>query len=228
MAIIQVAYDVPNDVAVGLASGELMRFGSVIRNRTGIIKHLKEVSVSKAESSTVVKVASASVSTARSKSLFTNVKDIAKKHPVAAVVVGIGAGVAIVGGIVYGRYRSKKKHIKGKIEMPAYGHSFNDVFCNYLDEIRTGALQKETLDTLMKELNQMKACIDNGELEISFSNEQLDTMIDIVFYYTRKLARANSYKIIEFKKPSIENTDGAISGLCHCLEIQKEIFVAAS
>lgn len=43
MAIIQVAYGVPDDVYIGLETGKLTRFGSVVRGRTGFKMHLKEV-----------------------------------------------------------------------------------------------------------------------------------------------------------------------------------------
>ncbi|SFE93764.1 hypothetical protein, partial [Trichococcus pasteurii] len=51
MAIIQVAYGVPDDVYVGLETGELTRFGSVVRGRTGFKMHLKEVQIPKTEMS---------------------------------------------------------------------------------------------------------------------------------------------------------------------------------
>jgi hypothetical protein len=43
MAIVTVAYDVPDRILEGLKNGELSRFGSVIRDRARITEHLKKV-----------------------------------------------------------------------------------------------------------------------------------------------------------------------------------------
>lgn len=43
MPIIQVFYEVPPDLAVGLATGDMTRFGSVVRGSSQIVAHLKEV-----------------------------------------------------------------------------------------------------------------------------------------------------------------------------------------
>ena len=80
----------------------------------------------------------------------------------------------------------------------------------------------------IKELNQMKERIDSSESEIIVSAEQLDTLMNIVFDYTRQLAKANSYKIVKIRKPETDSTEEAIECLQECLAIQKQIFATAS
>jgi len=226
MAIIQVAYEVTDDVYAALATGVLKRFGSVVRCRTGIKMHLKEVPIPKTESSTVVKAASASATA--SKSVFSVIKDTVRKHPVAAVVTGVVLGAASAGGIAYGKYKAKKKQTDEKIELPGCVKDFNNAFSAYLDEVRAGNLNESTLDTLIEELNQMKERIGSSESEIVVSAEQLDTLMNIVFDYTRQLAKANSYKVVKLREPETHSTDEAIDGLQECLSIQKQIFAIAS
>ena len=228
MEIIQAAYEVPDDVYAGLATGALTRFGSVVRDRTGIIRHLKEIPIPKAENGTALKAASASATA--SKSVFSAVKDIVRKHPIAAVVIGVvvGATTATAGGIAYGKFKEKKKQTQEKIELPECEKDFNNTFIAYLDEVRAGKLEESTLDTLIDELNQMKERMESSESEIVVSAEQLDTLMNIVFDYTRQLAKANSYKIVKLRKPEPDSTEEAIDGLQECLAIQKQIFATAS
>ena len=225
MAIVQVAYEVPDDVYVGLKTGALKRFGSVVRDRTGITMHLKEVTIPNTENSTVVEAASASATA--SKSVFSVVKDAVQKHPVAAVVTAVVVA-ATAGGIAYGKFKAKKKQNEKKIELPECVKAFNNAFSTYLEEARAGNLNESTLDILIEELNQMKERIDSSESEIVFSSEQLGTLMNIVFDYTRQLAKANSYKVVKLKKPETDSTEEAIDGLQECLAIQKQIFAAAS
>ena len=228
MEIIQAAYEVPDDVYAGLATGALTRFGSVVRDRTGIIRHLKEIPIPKAENGTALKAASASATA--SKSVFSAVKDIVRKHPIAAVVIGVvvGATTATAGGIAYGKFKAKKKQNEKKIELPECVKAFNNAFSTYLEEARAGNLNESTLDILIEELNQMKERIGSSESEIVVSAEQLDTLMNIVFDYTRQLAKANSYKVVKLKKPETDSTEEAIDGLQECLAIQKQIFATAS
>ena len=115
MAIIQVAYEVPDDVVEGLATGVLTRYGSLIRGHTGYKLHLKEVPIPQPENITAVE--STSASAAASKSVFSVVKDTVRKHPVAAVMTGVVVGTATVGGIAYRNFKAKKKQTEGKIEL---------------------------------------------------------------------------------------------------------------
>lgn len=226
MEIIQVAYEVPDDVAAGFATGALTRFGSVVRNHTGITGHLKEVQIPKSENSIAVEDASASATA--SKSVFSVVKDTVRKHPVAAAVTGVVVGTAAIGGIAYGKFKAKKKQTHEKIELPEYVKEFNNALSAYLDEVRVGNLNEITLDTLIEELNRMKERIGSNESEISFFSEQLGTLMNIVFDYTRQLAKANSYKVVKLIMPETDSTEEAIGSLKECLSIQKQIFATAS
>lgn len=49
--------------------------------------------------------------------------------------------------------------------------------------------------------------------------------MNIVFDYTRQLAKANSYKVLKLRKPETVSTEESIDGLQEYLSIQKQIFV---
>lgn len=150
MEIIQAAYEVPDDVYAGLATGALTRFGSVAW--PGIIRHLKEIPIPKAENGTALKAASASATA--SKSVFSAGKRHCKKAPYS-------------GGCDWGCCRSNYSHGRRycleslklkrsrtrKIELPECVKAFNNAFSTYLEEARAGNLNESTLDILIEELN---------------------------------------------------------------------------
>lgn len=57
MPVIQVFYEVPSDVALGLASGEMTRIGSVVRGASRFATHLKEIQAPKKAPETLAKKA---------------------------------------------------------------------------------------------------------------------------------------------------------------------------
>lgn len=223
MAIIQVAYEVPDDVYAGLLTGTLKRFGSVVKDQSRIKMHLKEIQIPKKENIIEVK----SVASSASKSTISFVKETARKHPV-IFAAGTLVVVALVGGVAYITHKAKKKLTEADNEIPECIMNFSNAFSTYLDEVSSGNLDESTLDILIEELNQLQKLSDSGEIKIVFSSKQLYTLINVVFGYTNKLAKANSYVVTKLSKPVYDSTKEAISGLKECLNIQKQIFAVAS
>jgi len=63
-----------------------------------------------------------------------------------------------------------------------------------------------------------------AKINIDFSTEQLNTLINLIFDYTRKLAEANSVELNELEEPVFVSVDNTISNLHRYLEVQKQIF----
>lgn len=107
----QVAFEVPAEIAVKLAMGELIQYGGVVRDLSGrIVKHLKPADV--ADSANAAKqVAVRALAVAKEN----------KKLAVGALVV---AGVAAVGGAAYGVV-SHIKHRKALEEQKGAMDAFN-------------------------------------------------------------------------------------------------------
>jgi hypothetical protein len=65
---------------------------------------------------------------------------------------------------------------------------------------------------------------ENGTISIDFSAEQLNTLVTLVFDYTRKLAEVNAVELNELNEPIAVSTNDTIISLQRYLKIQKRIF----
>ncbi|EHQ91690.1 hypothetical protein [Desulfosporosinus youngiae] len=210
MAIIQPAFEISEQAMAGLLSGDLVRHGGVIYNATGgIFEHLKDVSLPETESGALVKA----------------VKILKKPQ---TILIGLGAVAVGVGIALYAHSKSKQKRSEHgtEIQAPKWVETYNASLCAYLDAIRNGNMSIDIIARLMAELDEMKINSDSRNVTIQFSIEQFDTLVNLVFDYTRKLAEANSVEFNISREPV--SSENAIVDLQCYLEIQKQIFENAA
>lgn len=95
MLIQQVAYDIPNDIALGIVNGIYKRFGRVVRdvNTGAIVKHLKEIPVPEKKSGN-------------------GVLQAVKNHPVLDIGVGLIVTEGTVGTAYYASMRAERESKK--------------------------------------------------------------------------------------------------------------------
>lgn len=110
------------------------------------------------------------------------------------------------------RKNRKSKQITAP-DMSKCVEDYNSSLCAYLEAVRNGKLDIDTITCLMSNLDDIKENYDSGKITIDFSTEQLDTLVNLVFDYTRKLAEANSVEINELKKPVSASADNTIIDL---------------
>ena len=130
----QVAFEVPAEIGVGLASGKYVQWGGVVRDGAGhIVRHLKPADVQNGANK-ALRIANQAVQLAKQN----------KKVAIAALAV---AGVAAVGGGVYAgvtRVRHSKEDAMRKKRMA----DFSSAFSEYLKALGEGELTIETIDRL--------------------------------------------------------------------------------
>lgn len=201
MPIQQFAYDIPNDIAIGIMKGMYKRFGGVVRDaKTGaIVKHLKEVEVPK------------------SKSGRGTILQAIKSHPIATA--GIGAGVA-AGGVL-SAYMVKKKRENGyKKNSPECVIKFEKSLKTYLRAVRKGKLDGKTIDRLIEDLEAIKKSDAEERISLELSTAELKQLVNMIYDYTKKLAKVNNVKLERFK----QHSSNSIDNLQAYLEVQKHIF----
>lgn len=200
MAIQQIAYEIPNDIALGIAKGLYKRFGGVIRNAENgaIVKHLKEVPVPEKR--------------AGSKAL-----QVAKNHPVAAIGIGL-AVVAGTAGTAY--FLNKKEERKFKKNSPRCVVTFDKALKKYLRAVRKGILEEKDIDDLLKSIEKIKTLGDEEHITLDLSSDELKQLVNMIYDYTRKLAKVNSIKLERFKS----RCHDPIVDLENYLKVQKRIF----
>lgn len=205
MSIQQFAYYIPKDIEIGIAKGLYKCFGTVVRdaNTGAIVKHLKAVEVPKEKKTTSAVV------------------QVIKSHPVATA--GIGIAVA-TGGALTAYAVKKKKEDEYKKNSPECVVKFEKSLKAYLKALRKGNLDEKTIDRLMIDLQAIKD--EDAEEKISFelSTAELKQLVNMIYDYTKKLAKVNDVKLEKFK----QHSPNSIDNLHAYLEVQKRIFTEAA
>lgn len=207
--IVQPTFFIPPDVATGLLSGDFIRYGGVVRDTAGrLVIHLKEIPTPEKAVEEVAKRAAMSI-----------------KNPWVALGAGVLMLVAVGGGVLLA-VKSRKKDANP--EVPECVKQYNESLRTYLEAIRTGSLEAETIDRLIADLDAVKAYAEGGDATVAFSAEQLETLTKVVVEYTTKLAEANQIELDEPEQVAAGAEGNVLVDLRRCLEVQKLIFDEAA
>jgi hypothetical protein len=207
--IVQPTFYIPPDIATGLLSGDLIRYGGVVRDTAGrLVVHLNEVPTPERTAQEVARVA---------------VKGI--KNPWVAVGAGMLIVMAVGGGVVLAVKRRKKD---AKPEVPECVTHYNESLKTYLEAIHTGSLDPEIIDRLISDLDAVKSEAEESDTNIAFSTEQLETLTEVVVGYTTKLAEANAIELDAPGQVAEGAMNNVLADLRQYLEVQKRIFEEAA
>lgn len=206
MAVVQEAFDIPSDIMTKLLTGEYRRIGGVVRHAVGahkgqIVKHLKPVDLKKVEQAQGVGV---------------QIMKFAKKNKKGIFIGAVIAGAATIGGVVY---------LKIKNREPAVATQFRSALRIYIDEIRKGDLELNTIDTLMAVMDKLKLHNDYEKFKIELSTEDLEALVGRIYDYTIRLAENNQ---VELTNQECSRTDNSLLNLQNYLRTQKRIFEEAA
>lgn len=208
----QVAFEVPAEIGVGLASGKYVQWGGVVRDGAGhIVRHLKPADVQNGANK-ALRIANQAVQLAKQN----------KKVAIAALAV---AGVAAVGGGVYAgvtRVRHSKEDAMRKKRMA----DFSSAFSEYLKALGEGELTIETIDRLEDAI----AALNDGkeDFTVEIQGEQFEDIVKSVRDYTDRLSKANGGKTSNAVLKLFEKKPNDAEGLRECLNTQREILLRAA
>lgn len=202
MAIVQDAYDIPNDIETGLATGLYSRVGSVVRYATGpnkgqIVKHLKPVDLRAVEQTQV----------AGSKLL-----QLAQKYKKEAGIAAVGVALIGVGVLSYDKWKNHE---------PKVLKTFHSAFATYIDAIRNGNMEIDIINALMDALEALKQHKDYEKIKIQLTANELEVLVGRIHDYTIKLATDNN---VELAEDELNTNDGVIINLQSYLKMQQRIF----
>lgn len=206
MAVVQEAFDIPADIMTKLLTGEYRRIGGIVRYAVGpkkgqIVKHLKPVELKAAEEAQGIGMKALQLANNKKKGL---------------IVGGAIAGAAVVGGLVYHKVKTWE---------PAVVTAFRTALRAYIEEIRKGGLELETIDRLMASLDELKKHKDCEKFKIKLSTEDLDVLVGRIYEYTVRLAANNNVELTEQER---SKTDSPILNLQNYLRTQRRIFQEAA
>ena len=208
----QVAFEVPAEIALGLATGKYVQWGGVVRDGAGrIITHLKPADVERGANKALC-IADQAVQLAKQN----------KKVAIAALAV---AGVAAVSGGVYAGVtcvRQSKEEAARKRRMA----DFSAAFSEYLKVLGDGELTVEKIDKLEDAI----AALNDGKegFTVEIKDDQFEDIVKSVRDYTERLSKANGEKAPNVILGLFEKKPNDVEGLRECLNTQREILVRAA
>lgn len=205
--IVQEAYDISEDIALKLLTGEYRRIGSVVRYATGphkgeIVKHLDPIELP--DNSQAVQSAGAKV------------LQFVKDNKTTLLIVGVG--IAVV-GTATGIYYAVKKAREPKVLS-----DFRIKLKAYINKVRKGNLDEKAIKELIDCIEELKKHKDYDKIQVQLSIDEIDVLVNQIWGYTIKLAEKNNFLL---EKKVVRNGDG-IKNLQRCLYIQRDIFAQAA
>jgi hypothetical protein len=204
--ILPVNYEVPPEVMAKLVTGELQRFGSVVRDHTEIILHLKEVAVPVTEEG----VASA-------------LKAVVSRSPKTSL--GVGVALVAAGGAVLWSANKKRKGKNGTADIPKEVSAFTEALADYLEAVQSGNLDADIIERIISAVDALAAEATSGTPTVEVSTDHLTALVTLVDDYTCQLARANDVELDEVEQPV---ADLSIVDLRRRLESQQRVFKEAA
>lgn len=207
MAIVQEAFNIPADIATGIATGKFRRVGGVVRVAQGkqkgqIVKFLDPVANEK-NSSTAID----------------GLMQVAKANKETLNIIGVAVIVIVGGAIIYSAV--KKQEPK---EMKIAREKLDE----YLTAVRKGKVNFLVVDQLIKALDNLKAVSKNKKLNFQLTPEELSILISQIAKYTQQMATMNNYSCSEDEQYIIESPRAEVFDLTKYLEIQRNIIVEAT
>ena len=142
------------------------------------------------------------------------------------------AGAALAGAAV-GVHHAVKAHAAKKASakrLEALNEteaSFNQAVAAYLNAIQNGKLNDQELVMMINSVEAVSEELQHGDVTVTLSNKQLETLVAIMRDYTTRLANANDMELE--KEPDIEE-EGEYDNLillAHFLNEQMRILDAA-
>ncbi len=133
----------------------------------------------------------------------------------------------LAGGVVCYVKGKNKKNTKNNVEIELHKciAGYNDSVVAYLDAINNGNVSLDKINCVIRSIDTLR---ENKEITIDFAQEKSETLVNYVYDYTRKLAEANSFELIDLKKSNPCSVDNTLIDLRLFLETQKNIFEKAA
>jgi len=206
MDIVQDAFYIPDDIATGLATGLYRRIGGVVRYAVGekrgqIVKHLKPIDLKAAE---------------QARGLGEKAIGFVHSHKKEAGIIAIGVAVLGVGICGYNKWKSLE---------PKVLCEFRANLKIYIEAIRSGNMDIDIIESLMKSLELLKKHKDYKEISIQLTTEEIDVLVSRIYEYTIKLTADNS---IDIADDGLNLNGSPMVNLEKYLIIQKKIFEIAA
>lgn len=211
MAVITEKFNVPDEIMIGLLSGEMVRRGGVVRYVAGspqggrIVTHLEPVYEEAADMAQVA---------------GSKVKQVFHNHKTGIIVAGVVTVLTLVGAGVYFGVKHHRRKALGEESIETI--EFKNALLKYFTAMKKGEMSISIIDELVDATEHLE-----NEAGITLSFDQFDELISTVRDYTLKLAKDNDYDI-EGKVRQIKGKDNKVICLTDYLSLQRSVFESES
>lgn len=222
MPVVQVAFDVPPSVALGLSKGALELCGGVVRNAKNkqVVMWLREADIVNPDDVRGAGRAVAQVvENGGIAERLQNVVRAAGNNKPIVIGAAIAAGVAVAAGGVY-RFVSRKRGKAESVEISSQAIALDEAIGAYTAAVNSGEMSVELIDNLINALN-----VVDDDAEIKLSAKDLKRFVSSVREYTKRLCSANK---VSTKGLSSGTRKKDADSLIVCLEFQKKVFEQAA
>jgi len=201
MAIVQEALYIPDEIMRKLITGEYRRIGGIVRYAIGP----KKGQIVNLLDSVDFKVAQ------QPQGIVAKVLRFTKNNKKVLIIGGVIVGVVAAGGFIYYKVKTYEQKIDKQ---------FQEELQNYIDEIRNGNLELDTINSLIFVLDELKNRKDYEQFMITLSTGEFETFVNLIHDYIIRFAEINKVEITE----ELIHTNSSILNLQNYLNIQKHIF----
>lgn len=206
MPIVQDSYYISDDDIIRLMNGLYQRSGSVIRHATGpnrgqIVKFLQPIDLKELE---------------QAQDLGVKALQFVQQHKKG---IGVTVSISIVASIGIWGYNKWKNHEQKVL------NKFCIALQVYIEAIRTGNMDIDKIDNLMKTLQELKEHKNYDKISIQFTIEELEVLVSCIYEYTVKLVSDNAVELMDDELcVSGKENSNVVVNLQKYLKIQKKIF----
>jgi hypothetical protein len=205
---IPVSFQVPPEIALGLASGEFIRFGGVVRDSAGhIVAHLKE---------TGSEITKSNLDVARA------VKSRG------GIVVGGVLLIVLVAGSGTALWLSRNRKAQTSKRVVSCVNSYNEALVGYLAAIQDQTLDGDVVNRLVSSLEDLVLIGEELGDRVVVTSAVLPELLEFVVGFTKTLAEANSMSPPELEIMDQSEPQAAVVEMRLCLLAQREILDRAA
>lgn len=213
MRVIQPAFTISEKAYAGIASGQYVRIGGVVRSISDgrIVEHLKDVAT----------VKTAITNSANKTALSTTVSNGLPIGKTALISGCVGFGVAALTGLGFWAWKHFKKRSEEKKQEET------DTYKEYLDEYITNIQTQNLSLRSIKNVFDFFDHFSNGDLSIEITDEELKVLRDIIVRYTIKLCETNDIVIknkIPLQDKSTSRKD-LLQEIKYATKIQEQVYL---
>lgn len=229
--VVQVALEMPTDIALKLASGAYELYGGVVRDAATkrVVTWLKSADPSEIqEAANAAKAVAANANGSQIKEIAGHAVELVKENKKAAVaIVVVAVGSAAVAGGKYLWDKRKAKKADELITVHPTVLEFDAALRSYLDAAAKGTMTAKILDDLIKTLDEIESDPEVAD-SVTISAKDFRSLLNATYKYTTAFSKANNIPTKNLHRPKFTTQANGFTELKNCLVIQREAFENAA